>query len=271
MLIRDVSPTFKLPTIDEIDVQNEINSNDIDPQIQELTDAVLISINEVFETMYENRDNFVELFRKVTRFICYKSAFINSSSLLIVKLVYAENNNMLVRLSFNNEALTLLLATFIRDNIEVNGIFTELWEQPNSFCFRYLGNPTDRIIEMESRQEPIPDLIENIFSNSFEEDREHTIKDLYEEHTNHEIEVTSPSTLSEEKNKEYFCESYKECGLCCERPYYICSRCKYPLCENCLKHIKHSTGDCPSCRMKPWNVIEIPEDNFNIEQPKVDE
>lgn len=228
--------------------------------------------------------NPINLIKKVTKFIVRKCvSYIDTPILFhaseeptqIIKLVYRDSQlNFLIRISFTPESLTLLLATFIRDNINSNGIFTELWEQPSIFNFRYLGNPFDRIIEFSLHtEERNPNVIDNLMFDSFENERERVLSDLYDEHKDqtHIINTISPVTLSEERRKELFSDPIKECGLCCEQPKFICAQCKYPICSACLEHIKHSTGICPSCRMKPWLIIEIPESNHEIEVPTNDE
>jgi Tat protein secretion system quality control protein TatD with DNase activity len=76
----------------------------------------------------------------------------------------------------------------------------------------------------------------------FDEDREEVIEKTFG--CTHEHDVMIEGTVG--KN------SYNsECHLCYEEAMYQCSKCEYPICDECMKTLKKSTGKCPCCQTYP--------------------
>lgn len=154
-----------------------------------------------------------------------------------------ENNNILVRITSSMNSISEILMFYINENSTKYGIFTEMYEQPNTIAFHIIGDPTDVFIRIvrtsiDNTNNPLTTLTDRLF----EESRQETIEKTYSETQNHEIIIDSETVIREESNDE--------CQLCFEKSFCLCKKCRYPICEECLKHFKFSTGLCPCCRDK---------------------
>lgn len=171
----------------------------------------------------------------ISRYITYISVHSNSRNEHIIHITHIDIfNDSYKCITKHIDTFVKIYKNFIFTNLYSNSIHTELWTSPNIHEIRFNLHHEDIIIPFIIINN-IADVLEETFNSHLQE----TINNIYNENNNHEI-VYLQSTHESKENVD--------CLLCYNNASYVCSKCQYPLCDECISHIKHSTGNCPCCR-----------------------
>ena len=109
--------------------------------------------------------------------------------------------------------------------------------------------------EEEARNDRI---YQQVLDESFEEDRKHKLDSTFDETHNWKLHFDTNIAEVNEENKL--------CMLCCDGTTdYVCSKCGYPMCTQCITHLKHSTNKCPQCGIAPIILQPVKNSNRTLE------
>lgn len=153
-----------------------------------------------------------------------------------------------------------MMKKFDSDEID-NNLIEQIFESDGNFTaisFISAGggtelnatNETDEVGELNGmNEESIEELVMNEAANeSFESTREEVINRTYGQHSDHHFTFESP--VQRDGDNE-------NCELCYDKAVYQCSKCKYPMCKECVEKLRTSTGECPMCRSFPLSLSPI--------------
>lgn len=147
-----------------------------------------------------------------------------------------------------------LIYLYMSRNIVEFGLFTEYWGQIRINMAFAVCSSRDVFLHTGITIDEYRDVLDR----SFEANRVETIDKIYGEHHNYKLHFSKEKELKRDNDNT-------ECQLCLSRSDYVCEKCKYPLCNKCISHIKRSNNTCPSCRTQPLILRRITEGDFSIE------
>lgn len=128
-------------------------------------------------------------------------------------------------------------------------------------AMRNVNRPPQRVITTNE------DSYQSILDQLFYDHSRNLINNKFSRQNKHKVIIDQEKFKITDENKE----EMLECQLCCsEKTLYVCSKCKYPMCKTCLKHILVTSGECPCCREKNMKVQIVEsgnvEGNVNVEE-----
>jgi len=161
---------------------------------------------------------------------------------------------------YTNDVKTVenYIISYIMRNIKVNGGFIELYDSPLLQDLVANNNDINSIIT-GSIDDNDNETLNEVIDESFESNRQNVQNKLYNENHNWKLFIVD-HTLAERTPDN------NTCLLCYDKADYVCYDCGYPLCINCVKHLKHSTNQCPKCRFQPVHYQPIEGGDRSIEE-----
>ena len=254
---------YNLPSVEQLSA-TEFNLNERD---YELASNVSLRVGESLKDLpiYMSTD---VITREQIRHVClyvsewYIKKFTRFHGAYVIPVLIdgeiIEEQENLISLLITRNIFTVgeILYFHIMYNLSMAGIFTEYWT-PIRFSSVYNLLGSNDILVPVLTAEASDNIYDDVLERSFEENREMIQNKLYSENRDNQLTFSTLSPI--ERNEEI-----SDCGLCCEHADYVCEKCHYPLCNSCIKHLKHSTNECPSCRCQPIILQKIIDGNeFN--------
>ena len=254
------APSFVLPNLDRLQELSQVD------QLDEDGENIVLAIQTILKNhrYRQNLEN-VEVLDQVVSLIAthmVKNAsyrYTRNSQVKRYVVVYSWNivnqdrHEQIVRINSQPKSLIDLTAYFIATNIETYGIFTELYEQPTYTAFMTVSSQYDELMIIRDNTYEEADTYDRLF----EENRQETLDKVFAENKNNKLIYNDKKELGNDDNNE--------CKLCYGNSTFVCSNCHYPLCSDCIEHIRKSTGKCPCCQSFPLELSKIvyEEDGWN--------
>ena len=251
-----------IPSAEELE-QIDYNLNDL--QIE----RVCRIIDNLFNMQLSNDDEFnsctdevknytMSVFTNASKWYIqnYSSQIVEGVLMIPVYGSHTDSNYEMIYITNNSGVIIEILTFHLFNNFFEFGTSTENWYPITEdiiieFGYNYGIIVPSSIINIRNG-------INDMLLRSFEENREETIDKIYGEHQNHKLIFSELNSIKRN-------EDIDECKLCYEKADYVCEQCKYPLCSECIMHLKKSTNKCPACQSFPVKLQRVENGNFKIE------
>ena len=209
----------------------------------------------------EVKDYTISVFTNASKWYIQKYSRRRFDNLLLIP-VYRRRNDSdfeMVYIIDDDNVIIEMFTFHLFNNFFNFGTSTENWYPITEDIVRDFDNNHGLIVPLSPRRNRRSNRLNNVLLQSFEENREETIDKIYGEHQNHKLIFSELSSIKRN-------EDIDECKLCYEKSDYVCEQCKYPLCSDCIMHLKKSTNKCPACQAFPIKLQRVENGNYKIEQ-----